>query len=446
MRRYVVLVWALGLLGGCAANGAELVAEDGNTTAAIVATAPTSTTSTTAAPTSSTSAPESPTTTTEDALSISDVAGWVQDWLDASFDSEVDWMLLGASRIRCSDSGSVLPGDVFACEMVPRPAPDLALESAGVVVYVLDNLGRAVWRIGDVPDSTAELHAVYDAVSEGMYCRDLASQDLDVALFHSDPGSSEDGFFWSLVYWALEGQPDRMDADHNGIPCETLYDPAVVTAVLEGGPIGGHEPPPLGIALLPDGLGPVDFGTDAETAVEPMIYLLGPADSDVTSHRSEVGAPPGGPCYGGYACDEYVRVLSWDALGLGVVISDLWLQPGGDRPPPVVPMTFVSYMYTGGDSDVIETPEGIRQADLFTPEGIGIGSTVTDLRAAFGNTVGFSSEGCGGPEFYVFVDGEFQIGGSLIGADSHPDNGTAVEPVNPEATVHSITAGTGGSC
>lgn len=445
MHRYVVLVCALGLVGGCAANGAEVVAEVANTTAATVATAPTSTTSTTAAPTSSTSAPESPTTTTEDALSISDVAGWVQDWLDANFNAEIDWMLVGASQIRCGDSGSVLPGDVFACQMVPRPAPGLALETAGVVVYVLDNLGRAVWRIGDVPDSTAELHAVYDAVPEGMYCRDLASQDLDVALFYSDPGFSEDGFFWSLVYWSLEGQPDRMDADHNGIPCETLYDPAVVAAVLEGGPIGGHEPPPLGMALLPDGLGPVDFGTEAETAVESMIYLLGPADSDITSHRSEVGAPPGGACYGGYACDEYVRVLEWDALGLWVVISDLWLKPGHDVPPQPIPMTFVSYMYTGGDSDVIETPEGIRQANLFTPEGIGIGSTVTDLNAAYGDSLSFGL-GCGeSVEFHVSVDDGF-MAGSLTGADSHPDNGTAVEPVNPEATVRSITAGTGGSC
>ena len=58
--------------------------EESTTTSAV-------TTTTTTAPTT-TSAPESPTTTTEDALSISDVAGWVQDWLDASFNSEIDWM------------------------------------------------------------------------------------------------------------------------------------------------------------------------------------------------------------------------------------------------------------------------------------------------------------------------------------------------------------------
>lgn len=309
------------------------------------------TTTTTTAPTT-TSAPESPTTTTEDALSISDVAGWVQDWLDASFNSEIDWMLVGASQIRCSDSGSVLPGDVFACTLVPQPVPGVALETAGVVVYVLDDSGRAVWHGGDVPDSTAELLAVYDSAPKGLKCRDLLSPGIYVPLFGTGLSAPADGYFWSLVYWSLEGQPDGMDADGNGIPCETIFDPAVVAAVLEGGAIGGHEPPPLGIALRPDGLGPVDFGTKAESAVESLVYFLGPADSDITSHRSEVGAPPGGACYGGYPCDEYVRVLSWDAVGLWVVIADLWpqpggdlwLQPGGDWPPPVVPLTFVSYI------------------------------------------------------------------------------------------------------
>lgn len=445
MHRYVVLVCALGLVVGCAANGDEVVADVASTTAATAPTAPTSSTRAKAATTSSISTPESPSTTTEDALSVSDVAGWVQDWLDANFDSEIDWMLVGSSEIRCSDSGSVLPGDVFACQMVPRPAPGFELETAGVVVYVLDNLGRAVWRIGDVPDSTADLHAAYEAVPDGLYCRDLASQDLDVALFHSDSGSSEDGFFWSLVYWALEGQPDRMDADHNGIPCESLYDPAVVTAVLEGGPIGSHEPPPLGLALRPSGLGPIDFGTKGEGGVESLEYYLGPADSDITSHRSEVEAPPGGACYGGYACDEFVRVLGWDSLGLWVVISDLWLQPGHAVPPQPIPMTFVSYGYTGGNSDVVDTPEGIRQASLSTAEGIGIGSTAADLEAAYGASLSFGL-GCGETaEFYVSLDDGF-IAGSLIGVDLDADGRATVEPINPEATVASISAGAGGSC
>jgi hypothetical protein len=39
------------------------------------------------------------------------------------------------------------------------------------------------------------------------------------------------------VYWSLEGEPDRMDADLNGIPCETLYDADAVSSVVVGGPV-----------------------------------------------------------------------------------------------------------------------------------------------------------------------------------------------------------------
>ncbi len=63
-------------------------------------------------------------------------------------------------------------------------------------------------------------------------CRDLLSTDVDTSLFSAVGRPPADGFFWSLVYWSLEGQPDRMDAGLNGIPCETLYEPDVVSAVL----------------------------------------------------------------------------------------------------------------------------------------------------------------------------------------------------------------------
>ena len=45
--------------------------------------------------------------------------------------------------------------------------------------------------------------------------------------FHA-PSSDDEG--------THAGEPAHMDADHNGIPCETLYEPSVVSAVLSGGP------------------------------------------------------------------------------------------------------------------------------------------------------------------------------------------------------------------
>jgi hypothetical protein len=43
----------------------------------------------------------------------------------------------------------------------------------------------------------------------GLFCRDLHAM----------------GYNWSqaITYWNYWGQPDRMDADLNGIPCETVY-------------------------------------------------------------------------------------------------------------------------------------------------------------------------------------------------------------------------------
>jgi hypothetical protein len=48
-------------------------------------------------------------------------------------------------------------------------------------------------------------------LESGLMCRDLAGY-----------GVSLDE---TIGYWMMEGRPDRMDADHNGIPCETVYGP-----------------------------------------------------------------------------------------------------------------------------------------------------------------------------------------------------------------------------
>jgi hypothetical protein len=50
----------------------------------------------------------------------------------------------------------------------------------------------------------------------GLFCRDLAAQGYSYAA--------------AVDYWRSQGQPDRMDADLNGIPCETVYPRAAVVA------------------------------------------------------------------------------------------------------------------------------------------------------------------------------------------------------------------------
>jgi hypothetical protein len=50
----------------------------------------------------------------------------------------------------------------------------------------------------------------------GLFCRDLVAEGY--------------AFAEAVAYWLSEGSPDRMDADVNGIPCETVYPAAEVEA------------------------------------------------------------------------------------------------------------------------------------------------------------------------------------------------------------------------
>ncbi len=66
-----------------------------------------------------------------------------------------------------------------------------------------------------LPEPTTTLAAI-GSLGSGLFCRDV------VALGY--------GYADAVAYWTREGRPDRMDADRNGIPCETVYDRATVVA------------------------------------------------------------------------------------------------------------------------------------------------------------------------------------------------------------------------
>ncbi|MGZ5382785.1 MAG: excalibur calcium-binding domain-containing protein, partial [Acidimicrobiia bacterium] len=68
--------------------------------------------------------------------------------------------------------------------------------------------------------STAEIQSVMGLVGDpsGLLCRDLA-----------DRGA---GFGEAVAYWVRAGAPERMDADGNGIPCETVYDAREITGFI----------------------------------------------------------------------------------------------------------------------------------------------------------------------------------------------------------------------
>lgn len=71
-----------------------------------------------------------------------------------------------------------------------------------------------------VRPATAALTPAADAavrsLRAGLYCQDLRNGSFSYAA--------------AFQYWRLHGNPVQMDADRNGIPCETVYSTAAVNA------------------------------------------------------------------------------------------------------------------------------------------------------------------------------------------------------------------------
>jgi len=81
---------------------------------------------------------------------------------------------------------------------------------------------ETVYPRGDVvaywPASTYSVSVSYGLPS-GLLCRDLEARGV--------------GVYDALRYYIWEGYPERMDADHNGIPCETVYPDAAAVWTYE---------------------------------------------------------------------------------------------------------------------------------------------------------------------------------------------------------------------
>jgi hypothetical protein len=65
-------------------------------------------------------------------------------------------------------------------------------------------------------EPTTTTLAAIGSLESGLFCRDLVPLGY--------------GYADAVAYWTREGRPDRMDADRNGIPCETVYDAKDVVA------------------------------------------------------------------------------------------------------------------------------------------------------------------------------------------------------------------------
>jgi hypothetical protein len=158
----------------------------------------------------------------------------------------------------------------------------------------------------------------------------------------------------------------------------TTLDP--VTTVADTVAVG----PPSTVALEDflvldrDGLGVASFGDPAEEAVAAVTAVLGEPDED----SGWVDPLSIGACAGTEA-----RYVAWGALYL--YFSDESAIAAGER-------HLFSYSY-GRESDLEAIPEG-----LATPQGIGLGTSVEFLRAAYPDVVVEpGEEGVFSPNFYV---------------------------------------------
>jgi hypothetical protein len=120
------------------------------------------------------------------------------------------------------------------------------------------------------------------------------------------------------------------------------------------------------VELRGDGLGAASFGDDETTTMEILTELLGPPVMGSTCiHDVE--------CTGmGYGWCTYIQTARWPDHGLSIVIADC----EGPDEPPYTP-TLIGWT-VGGSST------------LRTPEGVGPGSTLGELAAAYGDRLTIS--------------------------------------------------------
>lgn len=128
-------------------------------------------------------------------------------------------------------SGSLGSGSAATCV----PAETAEGQFPVLTVLVLDGSGTtAVAQAGVVYDVLAA-DAIVERLGAGGFCRDILAEDSNL----TELPEPDMAYFGSVLYWFMEGMPDRMDADRNGMPCETLVEASVVNSVWDGGWVEG---------------------------------------------------------------------------------------------------------------------------------------------------------------------------------------------------------------
>jgi hypothetical protein len=130
----------------------------------------------------------------------------------------------GPGRATCEASGPLVDWQPIRCVF----EADEPLEYGPIYVTVL-NGGRYTWTVGECCAGGA----LPDDYPAGLMCRDLIQPPSTLPPDHYLPESNSLTYPEAVYYWLTEGRPDRMDADGNGRPCETVYPADEVQAFWE---------------------------------------------------------------------------------------------------------------------------------------------------------------------------------------------------------------------
>lgn len=130
----------------------------------------------------------------------------------------------GPGRATCEASGTLTDWQPIRCSF----EADEPLEYGPIYVSVLTG-GRYTWIVGECCAGGA----LPDDYPTGLMCRDLVEAPSTLPPDHYLPESNHLAYGEAFYYWLTEGRPERMDADDNGRPCETVYPTDEVQAFWE---------------------------------------------------------------------------------------------------------------------------------------------------------------------------------------------------------------------
>ncbi len=164
-------------------------------------------------------------------------------------------------------------------------------------------------------------------------------------------------------------------------PATVEADPGTVTPAPQAADPVPTEPAPTSVGgdfvLGPDGLGAIPFGTEPEQTITFLTSVLGAPTADT----GWVDPFEIGPCGG-----TRIRRVDWNQLQLEFGDASDVVQ-GRDH--------FYAYFY-GGEGSATVQPAGLQ-----TAEGVGVGSSVASLLAAYPGVTLFQGDDLIGPSFNV---------------------------------------------